>query len=80
MTRLTNQVVIITGSGAGIGKEITFTFARQGAKIVMADFNETALQATVLELQQTAMQELMTKCKLLVMLKTSYGIVYLLLT
>lgn len=49
MAKLQNKVAIITGSGAGIGKEIARTYAQQGAKVVIADFNEDALNATVTE-------------------------------
>ncbi len=50
MKRLENKVAIITGSGAGIGKAIATRYAEEGAKIVIADFNEEALQTTVEEL------------------------------
>lgn len=56
MTRLKDKVAIITGSGSGIGKEIAITYAKQGAKVVIADFNEEALLATVSELQQSGHQ------------------------
>lgn len=49
LTRLENKVAIITGSGAGIGKEIARTYAKEGAKVVIADFNEEALRTTVEE-------------------------------
>jgi len=49
MGKLQDKVAIITGSGAGIGKEIARTYAQQGAKVVIADFNEDALNATVTE-------------------------------
>lgn len=50
MKRLKDKVAIITGSGAGIGKGIAETYAREGAKVVIADFNEEALSATTKEL------------------------------
>ena len=34
---LENKVVIVTGAASGIGKEIAFEFAREGAKVVIAD-------------------------------------------
>lgn len=52
MGRLENKVAIITGSAAGIGKEIAFIYAKEGARIVVADFNAEALQQTVQELKE----------------------------
>lgn len=45
--RLANKVAIITGGANGIGKAIATTYAKEGAKISIADFNEGALTATV---------------------------------
>lgn len=43
---LKDKVALITGAASGIGKEIALEFARQGAKIVVADLNlEAALAA-----------------------------------
>lgn len=50
MKLLENKVAIITGSGSGIGKEIATTYAQEGAKVVIADFNEEVMNATVKEL------------------------------
>lgn len=52
MGRLENKVAIITGSGSGIGKEIALTYAKEGAKIVIADYNEEALNNTTDELNR----------------------------
>jgi len=37
---LRDKVVIVTGSGQGIGKHAAKTFAQEKAKVVIADFNE----------------------------------------
>ncbi len=52
MGRLYEKVAIITGSGAGIGKEIARTYAKEGAKVVIADFAEEAMNETVKELTE----------------------------
>ncbi len=51
MKLLQDRVAIITGAGAGIGKGIAVNFAREGANIVVAEFNETSGVATTAELQ-----------------------------
>jgi len=48
--RLEDKVAVITGAASGIGKEIASTFAREGAKIVIADLNQKAADATAAEL------------------------------
>jgi 3-oxoacyl-[acyl-carrier protein] reductase len=45
--RVKDKVVIITGGGSGIGKETGLLFAREGAKVVVADVNEKAGAETV---------------------------------
>ena len=47
--RLENKVAIITGGASGIGKAIAAAYAKEGAKISIADFNEDALTKTVEE-------------------------------
>jgi 3-hydroxybutyrate dehydrogenase len=48
--RLKDKVALITGGASGIGKEIAVTFAREGAKIVIADLDQKAAAATAAEL------------------------------
>lgn len=48
--RLANKVAVVTGAASGIGKEIARTFAAEGAKVVIADLDLKAAQATATEL------------------------------
>jgi NAD(P)-dependent dehydrogenase (short-subunit alcohol dehydrogenase family) len=47
---LKDKVVIVTGSGQGIGKHAARTFAQEQAKVVIADFNEANAKKTADEL------------------------------
>jgi len=48
--RLKDKVAIVTGSASGIGKQIATTFAREGAKVVIADLDQKGADATAKEL------------------------------
>ena len=48
--RLKDKVAIVTGAASGIGKQIAKTFAREGARVVIADLNQKAADATATEL------------------------------
>lgn len=43
MKKLSNKVVLVTGAASGLGKAISLLFASEGARVVAADINETAL-------------------------------------
>ena len=48
--RLQDKVCVVTGAASGIGKEIALTFAREGGRIVIADLDGNAAQATAQEI------------------------------
>jgi NAD(P)-dependent dehydrogenase (short-subunit alcohol dehydrogenase family) len=47
---LENKVAIITGGASGIGRATALLFAREGAKVVIADLNETGGRELVKEI------------------------------
>jgi 3-hydroxybutyrate dehydrogenase len=49
--RLKDKSAIITGAASGIGKDIALVFAREGAKVAIADLNKEAADATAAELK-----------------------------
>jgi len=49
--RLENKVALITGAGSGIGRESAVLFAKEGARVVVADMNEKAGEETVAAIQ-----------------------------
>jgi len=49
--RLQDKVALITGAGSGIGRESALLFAREGARVVVADVNDEGGEAVVAELR-----------------------------
>ena len=54
--QLTNKVAIVTGAASGIGKEIAATFAREGAKVVIADLNIKGAEAAAAQIKSAGGQ------------------------
>lgn len=50
MKKLKDKVTIITGAAMGMGKATAELFAEEGAKVIVADFNEEAGKAVVKEI------------------------------
>ncbi len=51
--RLANKVAIITGAGSGMGRAAAILFAREGAKVAVADIDPTTGKEVVDEIQST---------------------------
>jgi 3-hydroxybutyrate dehydrogenase len=51
--KLTDKIAFVTGAASGIGKEIAAVYAREGAKVAIADMNMVAAQAAADELKAT---------------------------
>src|SRR5665213_3280940 len=49
--QLEGKVAFVTGAASGIGKEIAQVFAREGARIAIADMNKEAAEASAAELR-----------------------------
>ena len=52
MARLEGKVAFITGAASGIGKEIAREYAREGARIAIADLNKQAADAAASEIER----------------------------
>ena len=49
--KLKDKSAIVTGAASGIGKDIALVYAREGAKVAIADLNKAAAEATANEIR-----------------------------
>jgi len=52
MGLLENKIAIVTGASSGIGREIAFKFAAEGAHVMISDLNEDGGQQTVHQIKE----------------------------
>jgi len=50
---LNNKIGLVTGGGMGIGRAICLAYAREGAKVVVADFNPESGAETVQQIRES---------------------------
>jgi 3-hydroxybutyrate dehydrogenase len=50
--QLQGKSALVTGAASGIGKEIALTYAREGAKVAIADLNKGAADATAAQINK----------------------------
>ena len=63
MTRvLRDKVTLVTGGGSGIGRATSLVFAREGAKVVVADLVAEGGEETVRLIKETGADTIFVKC------------------
>ena len=56
MPLLQNHIAVVTGAGSGIGRAIANGYAREGARVVVLDMNETAAADVAKEIRDAGSQ------------------------
>lgn len=59
--RLQNKTAIITGAGSGIGRATALVFAKEGAKVVVADWSQDSGQETAEMVKETGGEAVFVK-------------------
>lgn len=62
MNRLKNKIVVVTGSGSGMGEGIARLFAEEGARVVVSDRDAKAAEAVAANLNQQGFTAIARRC------------------
>jgi len=61
MKRVENKIAVITGAGSGIGRATSELFAKEGATVVLVDFNKEAAEETAANIAKEGGKSLVIK-------------------
>lgn len=59
--KLIDRVAVVTGAGVGIGREIALAFAREGARVVVSDYNQETGEETAQLIKNEGNQAIFVK-------------------
>lgn len=62
MREIKNKVVMVTGAGANIGREIALSFARGGAAVIVCDYKEENARAVAAEIEAMGCEAMVAVC------------------
>ncbi len=65
MALLKDKVALITGGGSGIGRATALIFAREGARLVLADLNRQGAEETAAMAEKAGAQAIAIQCDVL---------------